>query len=123
MSSLLKASNGKNNWETITDQSYIKTILEALADEHKKRILDSIHEKSKITSEILKECNIPQTSGYRKIESLLKEGLVNQVKQTKDGKIATRYVSKFENLRIIFDKSGVNIKVKRNEKFLKARAI
>src|SRR5947209_4395575 len=59
------------NWVAIEDPSLAKLILESFGDEDKKNILNAVLDESRIISEILEIANIPQTSGYRKVNSLI----------------------------------------------------
>ncbi len=98
---------------TIKDRHINKIILEAIGDDDKKNILNSVLDKPKIISQILTDCNIPQTSGYRKINNLIKNGLlsINGYETTPDGKIVNKYQSVFENIRIHIEKNQVVVQV------------
>lgn len=98
---------------TIKDRHINKIILEAIGDDDKKNILNSVLDKPKIISQILTDCNIPQTSGYRKINNLIKNGLlsINGYETTHDGKIVNKYQSVFENIRIHIEKNQVVVQV------------
>ncbi len=100
-------------WVTIGDAQINKIILEAIGDDDKKNILNSVLDKPKIISEILDICKIPQTSGYRKINNLIKNGLliVNGFEITIDGKTVNKYQSVFENIQIHIEKNRVVIQV------------
>jgi len=85
---LEKVKNSKTEWITIQDQDLAKIFLESFGDPDKKAILNAVLDKPYIVSDILKNCKIPQTSGYRKINSLIKVGLLtpNGKSVTSDGK-------------------------------------
>jgi hypothetical protein len=67
-----------------------------------------------IVSEVLSMCNLPQTSGYRKINSMISDGLltIEGYITTSDGKRVNKYVSIFENIKIDIVKNNVTVKVK-----------
>ncbi len=100
-------------WVTIGDPRINKIILEAVGDDDKKNILNAVLDKPKIISDILEICDIPQTSGYRKINNLIKNGLliVNGLETTNDGKTVNKYQSVFENIQIRIEKNRVVIQV------------
>lgn len=105
-----------SDWITIIDTDLVKKILESYLDEEKKKILSSIISDAKISSEILKECNIVRSSGYRKIKSLIDDGLII-VKNTiefPNGVIAKQYISLISSLKIDFDGGEVIVKIQRN---------
>ncbi len=101
------------NWIAIEDPSLAKLILESFGDEDKKNILNTVLDEPRIISEILETAKIPQTSGYRKVNSLIDNGLliVQGYITTNDGKKVNRYKSIFENITISIEKNKVVVKV------------
>ena len=101
------------NWIAIEDSSLAKLILESFGDEDKKNILNTVLDEPRIISEILEIANIPQTSGYRKVNSLIDKGLliVQGYVTTHDGKKVSKYKSIFENVTINIEKNKVVVKV------------
>lgn len=96
-----KAKKSKDRWYTITDSRANQIILQAFGDPEKKKILESVSKTPKIIQDILNDCNIPQTSGYRKINSLIDEGLLAEAGQVVTGyKKINKYVSVLSNLKI-----------------------
>jgi len=74
---ILEESQRKDKkWITIEDQSLTKMILESLGDEDKKNIVNSVIDESRIISDILEISKMPQTSGYRKVNSLIENGIL-----------------------------------------------
>lgn len=109
----VKSRKSGSNWFTIEDENIAKIILEAYGDEDKAKILNSVLDDEKIISSILKECKIPQTSGYRKINSLIEKGLliVKGTEMSHDGRRVNRYISLFDNIRINVDKNKITIDI------------
>lgn len=109
---------GKSNskWIIIKDKSLILLILQSYADPDKKKILDAT-EKPKIILDIIDACKLPQTSTYRKINLLIRNGLLIPDSQVsmKYGKIVTKYISLFKNLEINLVKNDVQLRAKINE--------
>ena len=101
------------NWIAIEDPSLAKLILESFGDEDKKSILNVVLDESRIISEILEIAKIPQTSGYRKINALIDDGLliVHGNITTHDGKKVNKYKSIFENVTINIEKNKIVVKV------------
>jgi len=101
------------NWVIIEDSNLVKLILEAFGDEDKKNIMNAVLDESMIISEILEIAKIPQTSGYRKVNSLIDDGLliVHDHTTTHDGKIVNKYKSTFENVTINIEKNKIVVKV------------
>jgi len=109
-----KAKNTDEEWMTIRDSNIAKTVLEAFGDEDKKKIMSVLMNEPHIVSEVLSICNLPQTSGYRKINSMISDGLltVEGYITTSDGKRVNKYISIFENIKIDIVKNNVTVKVK-----------
>lgn len=108
-----KSETQDSDWITLQEPSIIKLILETFADEDKKMILDSVLYESKNILEILEITKVPKTSGYRKINSLIDDGMLivqdsHNVRDMKNGK---KYKSIFENVIINIYKNNVIIKI------------
>ena len=114
---LAKLVYGNNKMVTIKDRSIISLILHSYADDDKKKILNTVVHKPRIILDIINTCKLPQTSSYRKINSLVKNGMLIPYGEVprKYGKIVTKYVSLFENLEINIEKNDVNINAKFSE--------
>jgi hypothetical protein len=101
-------------WINIKDQLVAELILKAFADNDKKKILDTSLGKSRTPVEILDICKIPPTSGYRKIKSLIRDGLLipNGTCLARSKKQVRQFISALENIRIDIDKSKLVVKVR-----------
>jgi len=117
--------NIKSDWITIQDQNFAKIFLEALGDPDKKAILNSVLDKPLIVAEILEICKVPQTSGYRKINMLIKDGLLIQNGQylTDDRKRVTKYQSVFRNINIELGRNSVRVKTQMNKEIITESSI
>ncbi|MGH9998921.1 MAG: transcriptional regulator [Nitrosopumilaceae archaeon] len=109
-----KRRNTDEEWMTIRDPKIATAVLDAFGDEDKKKIISVLMIEPHIVSEVLEICNLPQTSGYRKINSMISDGFltVEGYGTTIDGKRVNKYVSIFENIRIDIIKNSVTVKVK-----------
>lgn len=111
-----KSKKSKGNWHTITDSQINSKILQAFGDPEKKKILESVSDSPKIIADILQECEIPQTSGYRKINGLIDDGLLTVAEIiVKDNKKINKYVCVFSNVKINIEKNNVVIDVQLTE--------
>lgn len=120
-----KSSNKKHGWATIESDHLNKTILEAFGDEDKKKIMSSVVDTSHTVLEILEICKIPQTSGYRKVNSLINSGLL--IPQgfivSPDGKKIVHYCTLFKNIKIDIQKNNVVIKTQISRDLLEESSI
>mgnify|MGYP001562568706 CR=1 FL=1 len=82
-------------------------ILSALADEQSRRILQATRYKAKSANDLMREEGIPKTSLYRKLDELLKAGLIlpDRFEFAADGKKYELFVSKYETIDVRFGAS------------------
>lgn len=123
--SIEKTKNKDYEWIKIEDEYLNKIILEAFGDSDKKAIMNAILDKPCIVFDILKQCKIPQTSGYRKINSLIKSGLLIPAGAVigNDGKKITKYTTLFENVKINIEKNKMMIKAQLRKKLFNESSI
>jgi len=109
----LERTEKKEEWITIQDQELSKIFLDTLGDKDKKKILGTVLNKSLIVSDILKESKIPQTSGYRKINSMILNGILisNGFELSKGNKKIKKYETVFQKIKIDIKKNGMIVKI------------
>jgi hypothetical protein len=102
-----------SNWIHMKDPELSKVFLESFADQDKKAILGSVMDMPLIIAQILETCNIPQTSGYRKINYLINHGLLvaNGFELAHDGKKVKKYETIFDNVKVDIVKNDIAVKV------------
>jgi len=88
-------------------------ILSVLADPYSRKILDAIMQDNKSALELSRECGIPVTTVYRRVEELLHDGLIAAVRYTrnKDGKWFELYRSLLKNINITAEKGMLIVEV------------
>ena len=103
----------KKGWTILEDSHLIKKILNAMGDEDKKNIINAVIDKSCKISEILEINDIPHTSGYRKIKTLIDDGILvpQGCIKMQDGKRVAKYKAVFDNVDISMEKNKVIVKV------------
>jgi len=97
---------------TIRDSSINQSILKAFSDDEMSKILNASIGEPWTISEILEKLDIPKTSGYRKINLLIKEGLLIKAGHdfTENRRSVEKYKSLFDNVNIDFNnKVTVNV--------------
>ncbi|MFI5416281.1 MAG: transcriptional regulator [Nitrososphaerales archaeon] len=109
----------KKEWIAIEDSYINRIILEAIGDDDKKNILNAVLDKPRIISEILEICKIPQTSGYRKVNNLIQNGLliINGHELTDDGRTINKYQPVFDNIQIHVEKNRVVVQVQLTKEY------
>ena len=121
----LEKTKKKGEWITIQDQELTKIFLQTFGDEDKKVILGTVLDKSLIVADILKESKIPQTSGYRKINSMISDGILisNGFELSSDNKKIKKYETVFENIQMDIQENGMIVKLQLKKDLLTNSAI
>lgn len=120
----VKLANGQGQI-LIENPALTKIILESFGDEDKKKILGTLNGEPLIISQIITNCKIPQTSGYRKVNALIDAGLLvpDGHTITDDNKKLTKYRSAFDKIKIDIIKNKVAITLELPKKDLDASTI
>ncbi len=102
----------KGSRYTLSDSYVNSIILQTFGDLEKKKILEYVSKTPKTILDILKNCELPQTSGYRKVNNLIDSGLLFQAGHTViDNKKVSKYVCVFKDLKINIEKNKMTIDV------------
>lgn len=111
-----KAKKTNDSWFTISDAGINSIIIQTFGDLEKKKIIDSAMETPKIIYEIIKECDLPQTSGYRKINQLIYDGFLIPIEfEVKENRKIFKYICVFKNLKIEINSNKINVSVQLND--------
>ncbi len=123
--SIKKSEQSHSNWVQIKDEELSKIILESFADSDKRLIIGSVMDESLIISDITRKCQIPQTSGYRKINFLINNGLLvsSGFELTQDGKKVKKYETIIENVIMEIVKNSVSVKIQLKKSLLNESSI
>ncbi|MBI5860291.1 MAG: transcriptional regulator [Nitrosarchaeum sp.] len=122
---LKQQTNVTDNWITLKDLDLAQVFLESFADEDKKAIIGTVLEESLIIADILEHCKVPQTSGYRKINQLIDNGLLisNEYEVATDGKKIKKYETLFDNVKMDIEKNVVVVKIQLKKSFFQESTI
>ncbi|HXU96074.1 MAG TPA: transcriptional regulator [Candidatus Nitrosotalea sp.] len=110
---LEESKRNEKKWITLEDSRLIELMLRSLGDDDKKNLINSAIGEPLIISDMLEISKIPQTSGYRKINALIDDGILipQGYVTTHDGKRVTKYKAVFENISISIEKNKIVVKV------------
>ena len=89
---------------TIVDQKLTDLILELFSEVETRKIISSLLENEYTIPQVLKESGVPKTSGYRKIENLIINGLIIE-----SGKVLSES-KKISKLQCVFEEIKLDIK-------------
>jgi len=100
--------------QIIDDNKLVQQIMKCIGDKDMMLIINDVMSKSKLVSEILKSCKLPQTSGYRKINKLVDLGLliISGYDIGMDGRHMFKYTTSFESIGVFMEKGKSKVKVK-----------
>jgi hypothetical protein len=120
-----KSKLSSPDWLQIKDAELSKIFLESFADQDKKAIISAVMDESLIISKILEKCQIPQTSGYRKINLMINSGLLvaNGFEEASDGKKIKKYETIFNNVKVDLVKSHIAVKIQLKHSLLRESSI
>ena len=78
-----------------------------------------------IIADIIEKCQIPQTSGYRKINFLINHGFLvsNGFELAQDGKKVKKYETIFDNVKMDIVKNLVSVKIQLKKSLLNESSI
>ena len=112
----MNSSNGNDLDMIITDEKQKKIIVDALLDEYSRKILDCTIDEAKSITDIMREQDIPMTSTYRRVKSLMDNKLVRVERSmvTDDGKRYFLYLSNIKDASIRFNKGELLVEITPN---------
>jgi predicted transcriptional regulator len=89
----------------------------AIADRYSRKILMHARDEPVSALDLTKNCKIPVTTVYRRIEELVQAGLLGVVKsgRTTDGKWYELYRSLLSRINISFEQGNMRIEVETND--------
>lgn len=109
--------NGEKYLVTIIDLDLKNLILELFGEIESRKIIFCLLENEYIIPQILKESKIPKTSGYRKIENLIFNGLfIESGKVLSESKKISKLQCIFEEIKIDIKKGKITVNIIINKK-------
>lgn len=115
MKTTLKFPKDESQWFDISDHDYAIKTLHAIGDDVKREILISLIDTPRTINEVLRMRHISNTSGYRKVKSLIDDGLlVSTSLSIEYGKPVNRYKSIFKNFLIQMAENKIIMKIQIN---------
>lgn len=112
---IFEKKNGAKNTFVVKDKRFASLILETFGNEDKKSILQAVAESSMSVSEILDKADIPKSSGYKIINSLVDEGLLtvaDQKTKNPDGNKVSAYKPTISSIDIRIQNASIGIEVR-----------
>ena len=101
----------------IIDQKLIDLILELCGDSETRKIIICLFDNDLTIPQILRESKVPKTSGYRKIENLIINGLILESgKILSESKKISKYRCVFDEIKIEMGKNDIMVQAVINEK-------
>ena len=105
LNKIIKVKNKQDKYfVTIVNNELADLILELFSEIETRKIISSLLENEYTIPQILKESKVPKTSGYRKIENLITNGLIIE-----SGKVLSES-KKISKLQCVFEEIKLDIK-------------
>jgi len=106
----VKKRNDKYN-VTIVNTSVTDLILELFSESETRKIISALLENEYTIPQILKESKVPKTSGYRKIENLMINGLIIESgKVLSESKRISKLQCVFQEIKLDIKKEKITVK-------------
>jgi len=99
------------------DSNLRKSILKALSDEYSRAIMNYTIEQPKSVVEIVKDCDIPMTTAYRRVNELEESKILKVTGSvvTDDGKKYFLYQNRLKSIYVIFGLEELDVQIVDNE--------
>ena len=113
--------DSEKRWIALEDSKLVELILRSVGDEDKKEIINIVMNQPHTIAEIVEISKLPQTSGYRKTNSLIDDGILipREYIIAHDGKRIAKYQTVFETLLIALEKNKVVLCILASQEFMK----
>lgn len=100
----------------IHNQEFKEAILSALADKETLGIMNCVMYRHCSINEIIKETGIPHTTTYRKIKSMLENGLliIEKIELRDDGKKFSLFRSTLRSINVKYEQGQVVVEAEKN---------
>ena len=120
LNEIIKIKKINENYSVkIIDQKLIDLIIESCGDSEIRKILNCVFNNDLTIPQILNEAKIPKTSGYRKIENLIINGLIFESGIIRsESKRISKYKCVFDEIKIKQKENNITIEEKKKKKIL-----
>jgi len=99
------------------DSNLRKAILKALSDDYSRTIMNYTIEQSKSVVDIVKECDIPMTTAYRRVHELEGNKILKITGSiiTDDGKKYSLYQNRLKEISVVFGLESLDVQIIDND--------
>lgn len=120
----IKKLDGKYSIKIVND-ALSQIILQLIGDVESRKIIVTILENELTIPDILKESKVPKTSGYRKIDSMILNGIIVETGRIlSESKKVSKFRACFDQIKTNLDKNNLEMEVIMNrELFEKSSSI
>lgn len=103
-----------SEWIQVKNEKICSNIQELLSDPIKNQIFSLLQKKALTTQEIIENLDIPFTSGYRKISSLIQDGILieSRVLKKRYYKKIIEYTTILQSIKIELDNGTMQVFIK-----------
>jgi DNA-binding Lrp family transcriptional regulator len=100
----------------IKNKKMAQALLSALADQETRAIMDAAIFRAKSFNEIVKETGVPHSTAFRKIKTLLNDGvmIVERIEFTPDGKKYSVFRSSVRSINVKYELGEIIVEAEEN---------
>lgn len=105
----IKKLDGKYSVVMINDKMS-QFLIEQIGDSESRKIISSIFKNDLIIPDILKKSHVAKTSGYRKIENMILNGIIVETSRVlSESKKVSKFKCCFNDIKLSLNQEGVNV--------------
>jgi len=99
------------------DSEFRKAILKALSDDYSRTIMNYTIEKPKSVVNMVKDCDIPMTTAYRRVRELEEYKILKVTGSivTDDGKKYFLYQNRLKSIYVVFGLESLDVQIIEND--------
>ena len=99
------------------DSDFRKAILKALSDDYSRTIMNYTIEKPKSVVNMVKDCDIPMTTAYRRVRELEESKILRVTGSivTDDGKKYFLYQNRLKAIYVVFGLKSLDVQIVEND--------
>ena len=99
------------------DSEFRKAVLKALSDEYSRTIMNYTIERPKSVVDIVKDCNVPMTTAYRRVHELEENKILKVTGSivTDDGKKYFLYQNRLKSIYVVFGLESLDVQIVEND--------
>ena len=120
-----KSDDGKHHIITILDDFLKRKLMDTIGDDESRKVLTAMTDKNRTTSDVLRLRKISTTSGYRKVNALIRDGVLIQTKRkmVENRRPVDQYTTFYHKILFEVKKDDLSLEIFVNKKLFESSSI